>query len=190
MEVEAAGVEKERETNNIVMRQFTDPEGAPLGPSMYLPQSAGPKELQNMVNQIINNEEKLPCAFYVSNHELVVQLGSYLQSNKVSVEKVLTIVYQPQAIFRIRPVLQLLLVILRLLHYSHVNATRTGYFVLHGHPIVNILLVEVRLENFNVGIHGLDGIWKSTYRPQEMDNQDFMGAIASKCSMLSLCDCK
>ncbi|KAL6564117.1 Notchless protein 1 [Orobanche hederae] len=49
-------------------------------------------------------EEKLPYAFYVSDNELVVQLGSYLQKNKVSVEKAITIVYQPQAVFRIRPV--------------------------------------------------------------------------------------
>ncbi|XP_057512806.1 notchless protein homolog [Actinidia eriantha] len=50
------------------------------------------------------HEEKLPYAFYISDQELVVQLGSYLQKHKVSVEKVLMIIYQPQAVFRIRPV--------------------------------------------------------------------------------------
>jgi ribosome assembly protein 4 len=106
MEVEA--IEEQQQQligmNNNVMCQLADPEGAHLGPPMYLPQNAGPKELQQMVNKLLNNEEKLPYAFYVSDQELVVQLGSYLQKNKVSVEKVLTIVYQPQAIFRIRSV--------------------------------------------------------------------------------------
>ncbi|XP_030474283.1 notchless protein homolog [Syzygium oleosum] len=83
MEVEA----EQRDVNNV-MCQLVDPEGTTLGPPMYLPQ----------------NEDKLPYTFYISDQELVVPLESYLQKNKVSVEKVLTIVYQPQAIFRIRPV--------------------------------------------------------------------------------------
>ncbi|KAF2293425.1 hypothetical protein GH714_001633 [Hevea brasiliensis] len=49
-------------------------------------------------------EEKLPYSFYISDEELLVPLETYLQKNKVSVEKVLSIVYQPQAVFRIRPV--------------------------------------------------------------------------------------
>lgn len=102
MEVEVA--EESMELNNKVMCQLADPEGTPLGASMYLPQSVGPKELQQMVNKLLNNEEKLPYAFYISDQELVIQLGDYLQKNKVSVEKVVTIVYQPQAVFRIRPV--------------------------------------------------------------------------------------
>ncbi|KVH97342.1 NLE-like protein, partial [Cynara cardunculus var. scolymus] len=92
------------ELSNNVMCQLADPEGTPLGVSMYLPQSVGPKELQQMVNKLLDNEEKLPYAFYISDQELVIQLGDYLQKNKISVEKVVTIVYQPQAVFRIRPV--------------------------------------------------------------------------------------
>ncbi|KAK4407214.1 Notchless protein [Sesamum angolense] len=108
MEVEAAAagvaMEEERELSNRVMCQLKDSEGTPLGAPIFLPESAGPKELQQLVNKLLSNEEKLPYAFYVSDNELVVQLGSYLQKNKVSVEKVITIVYQPQAVFRIRPV--------------------------------------------------------------------------------------
>lgn len=103
MEVEGT-TEPQREVINSVMCQFTDAEGVTLGPSLYLPQNAGPKELNQMVNKILQNEEKLPYAFYISNQELVVDLGSYLTKHKVSVEKVLNIVYQAQAVFRIRPV--------------------------------------------------------------------------------------
>ncbi|PHU23707.1 Notchless protein -like protein 1 [Capsicum chinense] len=101
MEVEAAG---EREGTNSVICQLADPEGNQLGAALYLPEKAGPKELNQVVNKLLSNEERLPYAFYISDEELLVQLGSYLEKNKVSVEKVLTIVYQPQAVFRIRPV--------------------------------------------------------------------------------------
>ncbi|VVB13457.1 unnamed protein product [Arabis nemorensis] len=46
----------------------------------------------------------LPYSFYVSDEELLVSVGSYMETNRVSVEKVLKIVYQEQAVFRIRPV--------------------------------------------------------------------------------------
>ncbi|PKU82285.1 notchless protein homolog [Dendrobium catenatum] len=91
-------------SNNSVMCLLTNLEGEPLGAPLYLPQNAGPLQLQQLVNKLHQNEEKLPYAFYISDQELVMQLGEYLQKNKVSVEKVLRIVYQAQAIFRIRPV--------------------------------------------------------------------------------------
>ncbi|OVA19203.1 G-protein [Macleaya cordata] len=90
--------------NTNVMCLLTDPEGTQLGAPMYLPQNAGPRQLQEIVNKLLNNEEKFPYSFYISDQELVVQLGSYLEKNKVSVEKVLRIVYQPRAVFRIRPI--------------------------------------------------------------------------------------
>ncbi|KAF2293430.1 hypothetical protein GH714_001689 [Hevea brasiliensis] len=86
------------------MCQFTDREGTALGAPLFLPQNAGPQQLQQIVNKLLNNEEKLPYSFYISDQELLVPLETYLQKNKVSVEKVLSIVYQPQAVFRIRPV--------------------------------------------------------------------------------------
>lgn len=107
MEVEEPGREMiglDAGNNNSVMCQLTDPEGNPLGAPLYLPQTAGPPQLQQLVNGLLKNEERLPYAFYISDEELIVQLGAYLQKNKVSVEKVLRIIYQPQAIFRIRPV--------------------------------------------------------------------------------------
>ncbi|KAG6403054.1 hypothetical protein SASPL_135271 [Salvia splendens] len=84
MEVEAAefGRAEEREQSHRVICQLTDAEGTPLGSPIFLPETAGPKELQHLVNQLLNNEEKLPYTFYVSDHELAVELGSYLQKNK------------------------------------------------------------------------------------------------------------
>uniref|UniRef100_A0A0C9QVM9 TSA: Wollemia nobilis Ref_Wollemi_Transcript_5414_2075 transcribed RNA sequence n=1 Tax=Wollemia nobilis TaxID=56998 RepID=A0A0C9QVM9_9CONI len=89
--------------NNIICL-LTDPEGNALGASVDLPQDISPPQLTALVNALLKNEEKLPYAFYISDQELVGQLGTYLLKNKVSVEQVLRIVYQPQAVFRIRPV--------------------------------------------------------------------------------------
>lgn len=89
--------------NNIICL-LSDPEGRPLGNPVDLPQNVGPGELHALVNNLLNNEEKVPYAFYVNDQELVGQLGTYLLQNKVSVEQILRIVYQPQAVFRIRPV--------------------------------------------------------------------------------------
>ncbi|KAG4188110.1 Notchless -like protein [Gossypium arboreum] len=100
MEVET----EQGETGKSVMCVLTDPEGTTLGGTMYLPQNVGPVQLQQIVNTLLKNEEKLPYAFYISNQELLVPLGNYLEKNKVSMEKTLSIVYQPQAVFRIRPV--------------------------------------------------------------------------------------
>ncbi|KAM6564494.1 hypothetical protein CsatB_024492 [Cannabis sativa] len=81
-----------------------DAEGIALGNHMFLPQTVTPQQLQHIVNQLLNNHEKLPYSFYISDMELVGPLSHYLESNKVSVEKALIIVYQPQAIFRVRPI--------------------------------------------------------------------------------------
>ncbi|KAF2571738.1 hypothetical protein F2Q70_00004646 [Brassica cretica] len=79
--------------SNTVMCVLTDPEGTHLGSSMYIPQTAGPLQLTQLVNKFRNNEEMLPYSFYVSDEELLVPVGTYIENNKVSVEKVLTIVY-------------------------------------------------------------------------------------------------
>ncbi|EXB70653.1 hypothetical protein L484_023839 [Morus notabilis] len=110
MEVESVG--------KSVMCLLEDPQGNPLDSPMFLPLTFGPEHLLQVVNQLLNNEEKLPYAFYVSDKELIVPLGVYLEKNKVSVEKVLSIVYQPQAVFRVRPVYRCSATIAGSLFYS------------------------------------------------------------------------
>lgn len=68
MDAEAAGMEEGKDMKNSVMCQLTDPEGTPLGPSMYLPQSAGPKELQQIVNQLLNNVSTYLGIWFLSDY--------------------------------------------------------------------------------------------------------------------------
>ncbi|KAJ0232975.1 WD40 repeat-containing protein [Hirschfeldia incana] len=92
------------ETGMTVMCRLVDAEGIPLGDPMYIPQQAGPVQLAELANRFLNNEEKLPYAFYVSGEELRVPLRTYIVERSVSMEEVLTIVYRQQAVFRTRPV--------------------------------------------------------------------------------------
>lgn len=61
-------------------------------------------QLETLLNGLLRNEEKLPYSFFIEDVELAVELGAHLLKNKVSVETALQIVYQPQAVFRVRPV--------------------------------------------------------------------------------------
>ncbi|KAL5173564.1 Notchless [Glycine soja] len=82
MEAETETMVEKREIINNVMCLLTDPDGTPFGAPMYLPQNAGPQHLNQIVNKLLNNEEKLPYAFYISDEELLVPLETYLQKNK------------------------------------------------------------------------------------------------------------
>ncbi|XP_074289878.1 notchless protein homolog [Silene latifolia] len=92
------------EEERSVICALKDSEGNPLGGPISVPHSIGPKQFQQIINKLLGNEEKLPYAFYINDRELVVELGVFLQSINASVENIVQIVYQPQAIFRIAPV--------------------------------------------------------------------------------------
>uniref|UniRef100_A0A0E0QVJ1 NLE domain-containing protein n=2 Tax=Oryza TaxID=4527 RepID=A0A0E0QVJ1_ORYRU len=96
--------QQESSSGSSVMCQLVSPEGDHLGAALYLPHNVGPPQLQEIVNHLLHNEDKLPYAFYIGDEELSVQLGAYMQQKNANVEVTLRIVYQPQAIFRIRPV--------------------------------------------------------------------------------------
>ncbi|XP_010493116.1 PREDICTED: notchless protein homolog [Camelina sativa] len=88
----------------MVICRLMDPEGITLGDPIYVPLQTGPLQLTHLTNKFLNNEENLPYAFYVSDKELVVPLGTHFEREQVSVENILTIVYRQQAVFRTRPV--------------------------------------------------------------------------------------
>ena len=87
-----------------IIAQLEDVEGNPTGPQLDLPHDADPKQLEELLNALLENEDKVPFAFYAADAEVIGQLGDHLRKAEASVEQVLRIVYQPQALFRVRPV--------------------------------------------------------------------------------------
>lgn len=46
----------------------------------------------------------MPYAFYIDTNELISEVGAAMLGQNVSVEKVVDILYRPQAVFKVRPV--------------------------------------------------------------------------------------
>jgi NLE (NUC135) domain len=63
-----------------------------------------PQQLEALLNGLLKNEEKVPYAFYVEDAELAGEIGAAMLAKSISVEKVVSILYRPQAVFRVRPV--------------------------------------------------------------------------------------
>lgn len=99
------GEDQEAKLTANVIIQFVSPEGQPTGPQLDIPHDVTPKQLEVLLNGVLNHsEEKLPYSFFIDDIELTGSLGGFLQTQKTSVEASLQVVYQPQAIFRVRPV--------------------------------------------------------------------------------------
>ncbi|KAK9807942.1 hypothetical protein WJX73_005187 [Symbiochloris irregularis] len=89
--------------NLIVQLQSETSERA--GPQLDVPQNITPAQLEILLNGLLTQEDgdKLPYSFHIQDMPLLGELGAHLQAHKVSVETVVQVVFQPQAVFRVRP---------------------------------------------------------------------------------------
>lgn len=71
---------------------------------IHLPTDTIVNKLQEICNAVLQQEDPLPLAFYVNNIEVTDTLGKYLKNDFDFLEDVVEIVYQPQALFKVRAV--------------------------------------------------------------------------------------
>ncbi len=94
----------EAETSRVTV-QLKSEEGECLGAPFDLPVSVTVLQLQQLCNQLLGEgDDPVPCAYYADDTEIRESLAASLQLDKLNTEKVLDIVYQPQAVFRVRAV--------------------------------------------------------------------------------------
>ena len=51
-----------------IIAQLEDAEGNPAGPQLDLPHDADPKQLEEVLNALLQNEDKVPFAFYAAEN--------------------------------------------------------------------------------------------------------------------------
>ncbi|KAI9146507.1 WD40-repeat-containing domain protein [Paraphysoderma sedebokerense] len=93
------------ETAKSIIAQFKSADGESTGPPLNLPINVTPEQLEHLLNKLLDNDEPLPYTFHVDDLEVTDSLKKdVVEGSKKSTEDILTIVYQPQAIFRVRAV--------------------------------------------------------------------------------------
>lgn len=59
--------------------------------------------LQELLNELLSNDDPLPYSFFVKQEEIRGDLRSFMDKRQINQEVTLEIVYEPQAVFRVRP---------------------------------------------------------------------------------------
>lgn len=89
---------------STVQARFISDSGEEAGPPLDLPANVTVQQLNLICNAVLQNEEQNPFLFFVNDEEIKDCLDKSLNLAKLDTENVIDIIYQPQAMFRVRPV--------------------------------------------------------------------------------------
>eukprot|EP00030_Apusomonadida_sp_AF-17_P006262 a678841_165.p1 GENE.a678841_165~~a678841_165.p1 ORF type:complete len:497 (+),score=152.31 a678841_165:45-1493(+) len=87
-----------------VVAQFQTREGEVTGPQLDIPVDITAEQLQILINELLHNDEPMPYSFFLSEDEIATSVAATLTEQGLSTESAIVIVYQPQALFRVRAV--------------------------------------------------------------------------------------
>lgn len=98
--------ESEEGSMETVIVQFQAPDGQVTGPAVDVPLSSTPQQLNKLLNVLLNNEEPLPFGFFLSESrtEVTKTLQVSIKNLSISKETLISLIYQPQSLFRVRSV--------------------------------------------------------------------------------------
>lgn len=84
--------------------RFKSENGENVGDVMDLPEHCTFQQLTLLCNAILHEEEPVPFLFYVNDIEIKDTLQKALNHSTLNTEGVIDIIYQQQAVFKVRPV--------------------------------------------------------------------------------------
>jgi len=116
--------EEEEEEEKQISVQFISESGDAPFPPFEVPRNICPSKLLLVIRAFITDdtEKNRPYLFFVNNHEVTSTLEAALRIQLIDYEKTISIVYQPQAVFRVRGV-------------TRCTSSLSG----HGEPVITAL---------------------------------------------------
>ncbi|XP_058442832.1 protein Notchless [Malaya genurostris] len=89
---------------HTVQARFVSDTGETAGPPLDLPINVTKQQLKLILNSLLKNEEQTPFLFFINDDEIRDTIQQTLITKQLDTEDVLEIIYQPQAVFHVRPV--------------------------------------------------------------------------------------